>query len=143
MSKEDVEEKIDLEAVPENVLDAEQEKRLAEILTLPYHREVVRSEDGWVARVVEWSGCIGSGDTAAEALTDLEEAMRAWAGSCLVDGVAIPEPIKDDAYSGKLVLRIPRSLHRDAARLAEHEHVSLNQYISNALARMVGAQGGG
>lgn len=70
MSKEDVEEKIDLEAVPEIVLDAEQEKRLAELLALPYHREVVRSEDGWVARVVEWSGCIGSGGTVAEAFAD-------------------------------------------------------------------------
>lgn len=131
-------EKIDLDDVPEIVLDAEQEARLTEILARPYHREVVREEDGWAARLVEWSGCIGSGDTAAEALTDLEEAMRAWAASCLVDDVPVPEPIREDAFSGKLVLRIPRSLHRDAARLAEREHVSLNQYISTALARTVG-----
>ena len=132
------EEKIDLDAVPEIVLDPEQEAQLAEVLARPYHREVVRDEDGWVARVVEWSGCIGSGDTATEALGDLEEAMSVWAASCLVDGVPVPEPIREDACSGKLVLRIPRSLHRDAARLAEREHVSLNQYISNALARVVG-----
>jgi antitoxin HicB len=137
------EDKIDLDAVPEIVLDPEQEKRLAEVLTRAYHREVVREEDGWVARLVEWSGCIGSGETAAEALADLEDAMKVWAGSCLADGVSIPEPIREDAFSGKLVLRIPRSLHRDAARLAAHEHVSLNQYISNALARMVGNTGSG
>lgn len=134
------EEKFDLEAIPEIVLDVEQEGQLAEILARPYHREIVRDEDGWVARVVEWPGCIGSGDTAAQALSDIEDAMKVWAASCLVDGVRIPDPINEDDYSGKLVLRIPRSLHRDAARLAEYEHVSLNQYISNALARMVGTQ---
>jgi predicted HicB family RNase H-like nuclease len=91
-----------------------------------------------ILSVRKWSGCIGSGDTAAEALADLEEAMKVWTASCLVDNVPVPEPIREDAFSGKLVLRIPRSLHRDAARLAEREHVSLNQYISNALARMVG-----
>jgi antitoxin HicB len=135
------EEKIDLDAVPEIVLSPEQETQLAEILTRPYHREVVREEDGWVVRVVEWSGCIGSGDTATEALADLEDAMKVWVASCLVDSVPVPEPIREDAFSGKLVLRIPRSLHRDAARLAAHEHVSLNQYISNALARVVGNVG--
>jgi len=128
-----------LDAVPEMVLDPEQEVQLAEVLARPYHREVVRDEDGWVARVVEWSGCIGSGDTAMEALGDLEEAMSVWVASCLVDDFPIPEPIGETPCSGKLVLRIPRSLHRDAARLAEREHVSLNQYISNALARIVGA----
>lgn len=133
--------KIDLDAVPEIVLSPEQEAQLEEVLARPYHREVVREEDGWAARLVEWSGCIGSGDTATEALADLEDAMKVWAASCLVDGVPVPEPICEDAFSGKFVLRIPRSLHRDAARLAAHEHVSLNQYISNVLARVVGNMG--
>ena len=78
--------------MPEIVLAPAQEAQLAEIFARSYHREVVREEDGWVARVVEWSGCIGSGDTATEALADLEEAMKVWAASCLVDGVPVPEP---------------------------------------------------
>ena len=38
-------------------------------------------------------------------------------------------------YSGRLVLRIPRSLHRDLKRKAAAEGVSLNQYMLYKLAK--------
>ena len=38
-------------------------------------------------------------------------------------------------YSGKLNIRIPRSLHRDLAQQAKADGVSLNQYILYKLAR--------
>jgi len=44
------------------------------------------------------------------------------------------------AYSGKVNLRMPRSLHRDLARRAEKEGVSLNQFMVVALARAVGEE---
>ena len=40
-----------------------------------------------------------------------------------------------DAYSGKLVLRIPRSLHRKLKNEATMEGVSLNQYMLYKLAK--------
>lgn len=40
-----------------------------------------------------------------------------------------------EGYSGKLVLRIPRSLHRSLKMEAEAEGVSLNQYMLYKLAR--------
>ena len=40
-----------------------------------------------------------------------------------------------EGYSGKLVLRIPRSLHRELKEAAEIEGVSLNQYMLYKLAR--------
>jgi antitoxin HicB len=43
-------------------------------------------------------------------------------------------------YSGKVNLRMPRSLHRDLARRAEDEGVSLNQFMVVALARAVGKE---
>ena len=39
-----------------------------------------------------------------------------------------------DARSGRLLLRLPRSLHTDLARVAEREGVPLNTYITTALA---------
>ena len=39
-----------------------------------------------------------------------------------------------EGYSGKLVLRIPRSLHRELKEAAEIEGVSLNQYMLYKLA---------
>jgi antitoxin HicB len=46
----------------------------------------------------------------------------------------------EKAYSGKVNLRMPKSLHRDLARRAEEEGVSLNQFMVVALARAVGEE---
>ncbi len=40
-----------------------------------------------------------------------------------------------EEYSGKLVLRIPRSLHKELKEAAEIEGVSLNQYMLYKLAK--------
>lgn len=40
-----------------------------------------------------------------------------------------------EAYSGKLVLRIPRSLHKQLKEAADIEGVSLNQYMLYKLSR--------
>ena len=37
-------------------------------------------------------------------------------------------------HSGRLMLRMPQSLHAELAKAAEHEDVSLNQFITNTLA---------
>jgi RNA polymerase sigma-B factor len=42
------------------------------------------------------------------------------------------------SHSGRLMLRMPQSLHAELARAAEREEVSLNQYITNALSAAVG-----
>lgn len=41
-------------------------------------------------------------------------------------------------YSGKLNIRIPKSLHRILVEKAKEEKVSLNQYINYQLSRGVG-----
>lgn len=56
----------------------------------------------------------------------------------LDDGTTAPlEEFKSklDEYSGRLVLRIPRSLHKELKEAAEIEGVSLNQYMLYKLAR--------
>ena len=46
-------------------------------------------------------------------------------------------------HSGKLLVRMPATLHDELARAAEAEGVSLNQWITSALASAVGWRGGG
>lgn len=48
------------------------------------------------------------------------------------------EPKAKSAHSGRLLLRMPQSLHGELARSAEREEVSLNQFITNSLAAAVG-----
>ncbi|MHC5610060.1 MAG: toxin-antitoxin system HicB family antitoxin [Nostoc sp.] len=45
----------------------------------------------------------------------------------------IPLPSSDNSYRGKLLVRMPKSLHRRLAETAEHEGVNLNQYIVSLL----------
>jgi hypothetical protein len=51
----------------------------------------------------------------------------------------IPPPAIDVQFSGRFALRLPRSLHRQAAYLAELEGISLNQFIVSTVAEKAGA----
>jgi RNA polymerase sigma-B factor len=50
-----------------------------------------------------------------------------------------PEDRAKPAPSGRLLLRMPRTLHADLAQAAEREGTSLNQFITAALATKVRA----
>ena len=83
-------------------------------LSLPYTIEIVREdEETWFARIVELPGCMTEGDTAEEAAEMIQDAMRAWLEIALEDGKIIPEPRALEDYSGRFVVRVPKSLHRD------------------------------
>jgi antitoxin HicB len=111
-------------------------------LNLPYTIEVTREcaphVPGWVARVVELPGCITQGDDFAELGEMVQDAMRGWIKVAMEDGLDIPEPRSEGDYSGKFVVRVPKSLHRRLVKAAEREGVSLNQFINVALASTVG-----
>jgi predicted RNase H-like HicB family nuclease len=109
------------------------------ILARPYTREMIKNEDGtWFARIVEFPGCMTEGETAEEALENLDDAMAAWVEVKIEDGDSIPAPLSTDQYSGKFLMRVPKTLHRELARRADLEGVSLNQFALSALSRCVG-----
>jgi len=113
--------------------------KVKEYLAKPYTRELIRNEDGtWFARVMELKGCMTEGNTKEEALKNLDDAMKGWIDVAIEDGESIPEPLESRSFSGKFVVRVPRSLHRNLAKRAEVEGVSLNQVVVTALAREVG-----
>lgn len=112
----------------------------AEILKRPYHRVVVPDESGlFGAEIAEFPGCLAVGDTAADALANLEEVAEGWLLGVIERKQPIPAPSEEPEYSGKLVLRLSKSLHESAANAAERDGVSLNSFIVTALARYVGA----
>lgn len=114
-------------------------KKAEYYMSLPYTIELWRaSEGGWVVRVKELPGCVSQGETAEEALTMIQDAMRGWLEVALEYGDPIPEPRPEEEYSGKFVVRVPRTLHRELVAAADREGVSLNQYINTVLAQAVG-----
>ena len=123
------------------VIKIEAKKDLNYYLDLPYTIILERWDDGkgpyWVARVAELSHCMISGETPEEAIKEIETVKKEWIKSNLKRGLPVPEPSPRN-YSGKMILRISPSLHKLLVQRAEVEGMSLNQYMSTALATSVG-----
>lgn len=115
-------------------------KDLQYYLGLPYRVVLYPAEEGgYIVEIPELPGCLSQGETLEEALKMIDDAKACWLETALEDGIEIPEPARGaDDYSGKLNIRIPKSLHRTLAEKAREEKVSLNQYIMYQLARGVG-----
>lgn len=112
--------------------------RIAESLAEPYTRVCRIWEDGrFAAEVLEFPGCFASGDTAAEAMEQLEDAMASWIQGELEDGHDIPEPTLGP-YSGRISVRLGPRLHERAAQLAHAEGISLNRWLTTAIATYAG-----
>lgn len=47
---------------------------------------------------------------------------------------------EDKKYSGKILLRLPASLHKKCVEVAEEEGVSLNQLLLYAIAQLIGTK---
>ena len=113
---------------------------------LPYHLLVVRDGEDkgkpWTASVEELPGCTARGKTSDEALAAIESVMAKWIATALEEGREIPEPRSAASHSGRLLLRMPRTLHADLTRASEREGVSLNQFITDVLAAAVVWRGG-
>jgi RNA polymerase sigma-B factor len=110
----------------------------------PYRISVVRdhaNSEGreWTAQAEELPGCEAYGDTAEEAIRGIEAAIEEWIEDALAKGRELPDPRPTASYSGRLMLRMPRSLHAALSDAAEHDGVSLNQFIASSLERALAA----
>ena len=89
-------------------------------------------DEGFIAVASDLPGCSAFGGTPHEALTELQSAIVAWIEAARAAGNPLPEPSKpaaDNIYSGKILVRMPKSLHAQLAQAAKTETVSLNQHI--------------
>jgi predicted RNase H-like HicB family nuclease len=116
-------------------------KKIEDYLKAPYKRVLIPAEESgtYTAEIVEFPGCVSQGQTPVEALENLETASRGWIEAVLDLGQEVPPPSITEEHSGKISLRLPRSLHRRAAQMAQRDGVSLNLFIATAIAEKVGA----
>ena len=113
---------------------------LAEDTAASYRISLIRSGEGsdasWLAEVDGLPSCSRRGASPEEAV------RRAWAAV-----EELPSPARKGGeeqtskavaqHSGKLLVRMPATLHDELARAAEAEGVSLNQLITGVLAGAV------
>ena len=108
-------------------------KNLDYYLSLPYSKIITKrnDEDGvhYIGKVVEIDGCMGDGETEAQAIESLNDSLEAILESMLEHGDPIPEPVDEENFSGKFIVRLPKSLHRRLTFESQKEGISLNQYV--------------
>jgi predicted RNase H-like HicB family nuclease len=115
-------------------------KASEEYLSDPYARLLIPDEaGGYTAEILEFPGCVSEGETEKEAMDNLANAALAWIEASQKQGKEIPAPRGDYDYSGRVALRLPASLHRQAALLAARDQTSLNQFFVSSIAASVGA----
>ncbi len=116
--------------------------QVSELMKRPYQKVIWgTAEEGYVGQVAEFPGCMTDGLTEQEALERLQEATEGWLAVRLELGLSIPEPKAEyePDYSGRMLLRLPKSLHRQLAERAELEGVSINQMAVVILAAGLGS----
>lgn len=111
---------------------------IKDYMKLPYTRLVqeMNDESGhyFYGKILELDGCQSTGDTLEELYQSLNEAMEGYLEVRKENDMPIPVPETADKYSGRFVVRLPKSLHQRLAIEAEKEGVSLNQLALYKLA---------
>ena len=89
----------------------------------------------WIAECPALSGCVGQGETAEDAIKELELNEEEWLETAKEYGIDIPEiPCEQiNLYSGKFTVRVAPHVHQVAAELARKQGISLNQYVNDAI----------
>ncbi len=80
------------------------------------------------------------GETFEEARAMLLEIQRDNIKDLLAKGLEVPEPSSDAEYSGRLNLRMPKTLHKRLAEIALDEKTSINSLIINMLHECLGGR---
>ena len=102
-------------------------------MKLNYPIEYWEDEDGFFIEILDLPGCMTFCDDSSQINEMAKDAKRSWIQSRLKKGLEIPEPKKDEDFSGKTLLRLPKNLHRILSSQAKREGVSLNQHMLSLL----------
>ena len=103
--------------------EAELERRALAIMERPYHKVICGdATDEYVAKVLEFPGCLTDGNTEEEAVANLREAMLVWLMTVIDHDDPIPEPIGDQCVSRQIT--IPATLYDELLSRARMEGLS-------------------
>lgn len=102
--------------------------------TITVRKGYFDGEEYFEARVAELPDIAEYADGFEEAYTLAIDTIETTAELFAEQGKLMPSPIiPADDYSGRVTLRLSKSLHRALAKAADNESVSLNQHLTNIL----------
>lgn len=98
----------------------------------------------YVGRVAEFPNISSFEDSFEEAralVIDAIQTLKKIADETQTD-FPFPYSIQSDEFSGRVTLRLPKTLHAKVSRKADQEGISVNQYLVTAVATYVGETDG-
>ena len=102
-----------------------------------YRFEVYKDyeHDVYVVKYFDFDNVIGSGDTVIEAIEESRGNLEAFLQYCKKNNIKVPEPsIHEELdYSGKVTLRMSKSLHKLVDERAKKEGISINLLLNEAV----------
>ncbi|MBP5446319.1 MAG: toxin-antitoxin system HicB family antitoxin [Acholeplasmatales bacterium] len=89
----------------------------------------------FVASYYDLDTVIGVGDTVEDAIKEAEGNLEVFLEYCKENNIDVPSPSKheDNEFSGKVTLRMSKSLHKKVDERAKQEGVSLNSFLNEAI----------
>jgi len=99
------------------------------------YRIIWSDEDGeHVGLCAEFPSLSYLASSPAKALSGISTLVKEVVKDMLKEKEQVPEPIATRQFSGRFVVRVPPETHRELARRAAEEGVSLNRLVSSRLA---------
>jgi len=109
-------------------------KKTKEYLKKDYTFVLKKEGDEYFGEIEELEGCYGDGSSPDECVERLERAKYYWIKAALEMGKEIPSPREqEEDFSGRILIRIPKTLHWRIARSARREGVSINQFLLSVI----------
>jgi len=93
-------------------------------------------DESFVATCAEFPSISWLEDSPSQALVGLLAAVDEILNDMKESNEPIPEPLTSAKYTGRITLRMPPDLHRRATIRAAEDNISLNRYITDAVAKL-------
>jgi len=108
----------------------------------PFEVRALSGEDGggYLIFFSDFNKCISDGETVEEAVKNGLDALAETIAALEDMGLPVPEPGSGGAYSGKLPLRISKTLHARLAKQSNIEGVSMNSLVQEFVADGLGVR---
>jgi antitoxin HicB len=118
---------------------SERLRSVEEYMRLPYRMEIYDDGGYWAAECPDLPGFAAGHETWEGLQAAIEDAKQAYFEAAIESGRPVPEPsAPQEDVSGRILVRLSKSLHRQAIRAARRDGVSLNTFLVAAVAKELG-----
>jgi len=114
----------------------EKVKDLEYYLSVPWKFEFEKRPEGGYYGRVKGLSCYSHGNNLEQAAEQIELALETYIEGCIEENIPINKPVSEDECSGRISIRVSKSLHCKLSNIAKDEDVSVSHLINDALIKV-------